>query len=171
MARLVFALTFLIVGCASTPPPRFMNQQHRQAYSMTEADLEQLQFYTSTKIIAHDLDSPGPQGVVLVDEGTPGLAVASGPNWIRVSFTEEGSGVVFLAEPSNRGGDSQYTLATETEGGGYQLVRTTKDRILRIGSRRFAIIEGANACLTVDPNTLKNVIGERRQLEGNRLED
>ena len=171
MARLAFALTFLIVGCASNPPPRFMNQQHRQAYSMTEADLEQLQFYTSTKIIAHDLDSPGPQGVVLVDEGTPGLAVASGPNWIRVSFTEEGSGVVFLAEPSNRGGDSQYTLATETQGGGYQLVRTTKDRILRIGNRRFAIIEGANAYLTVDPDTLKKVIGERRQIEGNRLED
>jgi hypothetical protein len=170
MARLAFVLTFLIVGCASNPPPRFMHQQHREAYQMTEADLEQLQFYVSTKVIAHDLDSPGPLGVVLVDAGTPGLAVASGPNWIRVSFTEEGSGVVFLAEPSKRG-DSQYTLATETPDGGYQLVRTTKDRILRIGNRRFAIVEGTNAYLTVDPNTLKNVIGERRQIEGNRLPD
>ena len=170
MVRLAFALTFLIVGCASNPPPRFMHQQHREAYQMTEADLEQLQFYVSTKVIAHDLDSPGPLGVVLVDAGTPGLAVSSGPRWLRVSFTEDGSGVVFLAEPSTRS-DSQYTLATETPGGGYQLVRTTKDRILRIGNRRFAIIEGSNAYLTVDPETLKNVIGERRQIEGNRLPD
>jgi len=172
MARFAFVLaTLLIVGCASNPPPRFMHQQHREAYQMTEDDLEQLQFYVSTKVIAHDLDAPGPQGVVLVDAGTPGLAVASGPRWIRVSFTEEGSGVVFFAEPTNRG-DSQYTLATEVEGGkGYQLVRTTKDRILRVGKRRFAIIEGTSAYLTVDPDTLKRVTGERHQVEGNRLPD
>lgn len=170
MARIAFALTLLIAGCAGNPPPRFMHQQHREAYQMTEADLEQLQFYVSTRVIAHDLDSPGPQGVVLVDGGTPGLAVASGPRWIRVSFTEDGSGVVFLADPTNRS-DSQYTLATETADGGYQLVRTSKDRILRIGKRRFAIVEGSNAYLTVDPDTLNQVVGERHQVEGNRLPD
>ena len=56
-----------------------------------------------------------------------------------MSFTEDGSGVVFLAEPSTRS-DSQYAGDRDAERG-YQLVRTTKDRILRIGNRRFAIVE------------------------------
>ena len=167
--RLAFALALSLTGCSSIPPSRFMHQQHRETYAMTEADLEQLQFFVSTKVIAHDLDASGPQSVVLVEAGTPGLAVASGPRWIRVRFQEEGAGVVFLADPSARA-DSQYTLATEADrGGGYQLVRLTKDRILRAGGHRYHIVEGANAHLVVDPETLKKVIGARRQVEGQRL--
>ena len=176
--RHALALTLLLAGCGtfaplrgSYAPPRFMHQQHREAYAMTQEDLEQLKFMVSTKVIAHDLDGAGPQSVVLVEEGTPGVAVASGPNWIRVAFQEDGRGVVFLAEPSARR-DSQYTLATETDGGGgYQPVRTTKDRILRSGSRRFHIVEGAGAYLLVDVKTLDKVIAGRRHIEGREPED
>jgi uncharacterized protein YceK len=168
--RLAFALPLLLAGCSSVPPTRFMHQQHREAYAMEQADLEELQFYVSTKVIAHELDASGPQSVVLVEAGTPGLAVASGPRWIRVRFQEGGDGVVFLADPTARA-DSQYTLATEVEGGGYQLVRLTKNRILQTGGRRFLIVEGTGAHLLVDSGTLKKVIGERRQVEGQRLDE
>jgi hypothetical protein len=176
--RLALGLVLLSGGCGifaplrgSYAPPRFMHQQHREAYAMTQDDLEQLKFFVSTKVIAHDLDTGGPAGVVLVDAGTPGVAVASGPNWIRVAFQEDGQGVVFLAEPSERR-DSQYTLATETEGEkGYQLVRTTKNRILRAGSRRYHIVEGAGAYLVVDQKSLAKVIDSRRHVTGREPEE
>jgi len=176
--RLALGLTLLCAGCGtfaplrgSYAPPRFMHQQHREAYAMTQDDLEELQFFVSTKVIAHDLDAEGREGVVLVEAGTPGVAVASGPDWIRVSFQEQGQGVFFLAEPNPRR-DSQYTLATEVEGGkGYQLVRNTKDRILRAGARRFHIVEGAGAYLVVDAKTLEKVIAGRRHVEGREPEE
>ena len=171
-------LALVLGGCGtfaalrgSYPPQRFMHQQFREAYALNEGDLEQLQFFVSQKVIAHDLDATGPQSVVLVEAGTPGVAVASGPRWVRVAFQEDGSGVVFLAEPSNKS-DSQYTLATEVPGReGYQLVRKTKDRVLRSGNRRFAIVEGAGAYLTVDGDSLEKVIGERRKVEGREVPD
>jgi hypothetical protein len=176
--RLSLLLTVVLAGCGtfsalrgSYPPQRFMHQQFREAYAINEEDLERLQFFVSQQVIAHDLDATGPQSVILVEAGTPGVAVASGPRWIRVAFQEDGSGVVFLAEPSNRS-DSQYTLATEVPGReGYQLVRKTKDRVLRSGTRRFAIVEGAGAYLTVDGDSLEKVIGERRKIEGQRVPD
>jgi hypothetical protein len=173
IGRLALGLALLSAGCGtlaplrgSYAPERFMQQQHREAYAMTQDDLEQLQFFVSTKVIAHDLDTGGPASVVLVDTDTPGVAVASGPNWIRVSFQEGGQGVVFLAEPSDRR-DSAYTLATEREGGnGYQLVRSTKDRILRAGSRRFHVVEGSGAYLVVDSKSLNKVTATRRRAQG-----
>jgi hypothetical protein len=173
---LAFVLALMLTGCAmlkgASPPPRFMHQQHRETYAMTEADLEQLQFFVSTKVVAHDLDATGPEGVVLVEAGTPGVAVAAGPQWIRVRFQKEGQGVVFLADPNARR-DSQYTLATDADGRkqGYQLVRQTKDRILRVGGRRYYIVEGAEAYLLVDAKTLQKVIAGRRKLEGEQLEE
>jgi hypothetical protein len=174
MRRLALAVTLLLAACGtfaplrgSYAPYRFMQQQHREAYAMTQDDLEKLQFFTSTKVLAHDLNAAGSEGVVLVDAGTPGVAVASGPNWIRVSFQQGGPGVVFLAQPTTGARDSQYSLATEgDEGTGYQLVRLTKDRILRDGTRRYQIIEGADAHLVVDQKSLTKVVDTRRKAQG-----
>lgn len=173
MRRLALALTLLLAGCGtlaplrgSYAPYRFMHEQHREAYAMTQDDLAKLEFFVSSKVIAHNLDDAGPEGVVLVDADTPGVAVASGSDWIRVSFQRGGPGVVFLTQATATH-DSHYSLATEVdEGTGYQLVRLTKDQVLRDGTRRYQIIEGADAYLVVDQKSLAKVVGTRRKAQG-----
>ena len=158
----------LHIGCAPSET-RFMHRQHRETYAINEQDLERLQFSVSSKVIAHDLDAPGAEGVVLVPAGTPGLAIASGPRWIRVRFQKGGQGVVFLADPAARG-DTGYALATESDGAdGYRLVRDVPDHVLRVGGRRYRIIEGDYTELLVDDDMLRKLIAERRRVEGERI--
>jgi hypothetical protein len=159
-AWVVLALTLAVAACG-TKPGRFYHLGHRKAYAIEDAELRRLQFYVSTKVVAHDLNAQGAQSVILVEEGTPGVAVDSGPNWIRVRFQAGGEGVVFLAPTG--GYDSSYLLATEAEdGSGYRLVRNEPDRILRAGSRRFKIISGSEAVLLVDAGDLTDLIEKER---------
>jgi hypothetical protein len=153
------ALPLVLTACAASPG-RFYHQGHRKAYAIEDAELKRLQFYVSTKVVVHDLNAQGAQSVILVEEGTPGVVVASGSNWIRVRFQPGGEGVVFLAPTS--GTDSSYMLATEAEDGSYRLVRNEPDRILRAGSRRFKIISGSEAVLLVDAGDLTDLIEKER---------
>ena len=163
------AAGLMLVGCGPQIQPLFMQKQHRELYAINEQDLARLQFYVSTKVVAHDLDAPGAQGVVLVDAGTPGIAIGAGPRWIRVRFQKGGQGVVFLADPAARG-DTGYALATESDGAdGYRLVRDVPDHVLRVGDRRYRIVEGANAHLRVDDKTLQKLVAGRRHVEGQRV--
>lgn len=166
-ASVVLGLALALASCR-TPPGRFYHHGHRQAYAIDEAELQHLQFFVSTKVVAHDLGAQGPGSVILVEEGTPGVAVAAGPNWIRVRFQAGGEGVVFLA-PAARV-ESSYMLATEAEdGSGYRLVRNEPDHVLRTGARRYRILSGADAALLVDAGDLKNLIEkERTHVEGQR---
>lgn len=163
--RLLMALP-LLASCSTSPPPRFMHQMHREAYAIGEGDFPRLQFYVSNRVIAHDLSAQGPGSVILMNRETPGLAVASGSNWIRVRFQPGGEGVVFLVNPAARG-DTGYTLATEVDGGsGYRLVRDVPDRILQVGDRRYRIVEGAEAYLLVDRDDLEKLVERRRHVTG-----
>ncbi len=48
---LLVALFFLFVGCSSGPTTfPFLNNTHRQAYSLTEDDLKKVQFYVWTGV-------------------------------------------------------------------------------------------------------------------------
>jgi hypothetical protein len=166
-AWVVLALTVAVAACG-TKPGRFYHLGHRKAYAIEDAELRGLQFYVSTKVVAHDLNAQGAQSVILVEEGTPGVAVAAGSNWIRVRFQAGGEGVVFLAPAA--GSDSSYFLATEAEdGSGYRLVRNEPDRTLRDGSRRYRIVSGSEAVLLVDAGDLTDLIEKNRtHVQGER---
>ena len=165
------ALILALVGCSDMQPYRFMQRQHRETYAIEAPDMTRLQFFVSTKVVAHDLDAPGAEGLVLVSAGTPGRAIAAGPRWIRVQFQEGGQGVVFLANPATHR-DTAYALATETDGGdGYRHVRDVPDHVLQAGGRRYRIVEGWDAELLVDGDTLHKLVEGRRHVEGQRISD
>ena len=165
-----------LVGCSdihlSGAPPeyRFMQRQHRETYGITEADMARLQFSVSSRVIAQDVDTPGAEGLVLVPAGTPGRAIAAGPRWIRVQFQKAGEGVVFLANPATYR-DTTYVLATEAadSGDGYRQVRDLPDHVIQTGGRRYRIVEGWDAELLVDGDTLKKLVETRRTVAGQRI--
>jgi hypothetical protein len=164
---LAFALT--LAGCGPTPPTRFLKKQHYEMYGIGERDLAQLQFFVSNKVIGHALDAPGAAGVLVMEPGTPGVAVGTGPNWIRVRFQQGGEGVVFLADPSASGGTG-YALATEVDGAdGYRLVRYVPDKILTVGGRRYQVVKGAHAELMVDTDQLRKLVAARPHVQGQRI--
>ena len=160
-----------LVGCSDMQPYRFMQRQHRETYGIEERDMTRLQFFVSTKVIAQDLDTPGAAGLLLVGAGTPGRAIAAGPRWIRVQFQEGGQGVVFLANPATSR-DTAYALATEADSGdGYRQVRDVPGHVLQAGGRRYRIVEGWDAELLVDGETLQKLVEGRRHVEGHRIDD
>jgi hypothetical protein len=165
-----------LVGCSdihlSGAPPeyRFMQRQHRETYGITEADMARLQFSVSNRVVAQDVDTPGAEGLILVPAGTPGRAIAAGPRWIRVQFQKGGEGVVFLANPATYR-DTTYVLATEAadSGDGYRQVRDIPDHVIQTGGRRYRIVEGWDAELLVDGDTLKKLVETRRTVAGQRI--
>jgi hypothetical protein len=165
---LALAFALVLAGCGAAPQSRFLKQQ-REMYALGDRDLGQLQFFVSNEVVAHALDTPGAAGVLLMAPGTPGVAVGAGPNWIRVRFQQGGQGVVFVADPSTRGGTG-YALATEVDGAeGYRLVRDVPDRILSVGGQRFQVVKGAHAELMVDTDKLRKLIAERPHVQGQRV--
>ncbi len=56
-AGLVGTLIFLLAGCSSGPTTiPFLNNSHRQIYSLNEEDLKKVQFYVSTDVVAQIQD-------------------------------------------------------------------------------------------------------------------
>jgi hypothetical protein len=98
------------------------------------------------------------------------VAVGSGPGWIRVRFQDSGAGLVFLADPAAHG-DTGYSLATEVEGGGYRLVRSDDDRILRYAGRRYRVPIGAFAELVVDQEKFTQFLIARGQNPGRPVQE
>jgi hypothetical protein len=169
---IVLALVPALVGCAKKPMMvPFLQKEHREAYAFTEQDLARVQFYSSSDVAVAELDGPpGAQGVVLVDDANPGVAIGSGPGWIRVRFQEGRPGLVFLADPTAQG-DTGYALATEVDGGGYRLVRNDDQRILRLAGRRYRVAIGAYAELVVDRDKFTKLLVARQQAQGQRARE
>jgi hypothetical protein len=146
-----------------------MQRQHRETYGITEADMTRLQFSVSERVIAQDVDMPGAEGLLLVPAGTPGRAIAAGPRWIRVQFQKGGQGVVFLANPATYR-DTTYLLATEADNAdGYSQVRDVPDHVIQAGGRRYRLVQGWDAELLVDGDTLKKLIETRRTVAGQKI--
>ena len=87
---IALALGATLVACAKKPMMiPFLQKAHREAYRFTEQDLERIKFYSSSDVVVEELDGPpGKEGIVLVDDANPGVAVGSGPGWIRVGFPD-----------------------------------------------------------------------------------
>lgn len=87
-ALLGCAALLLLAACA-TPTQTFLHRAHRQNFALRPDELESIQFYVSTEILARNEAQPdSPAGVVIVPVGTPGAVLEVGENWMRVSFSE-----------------------------------------------------------------------------------
>lgn len=165
--------TLVLLAACATPKEIFLHGWHRENYAIGAEELKQLQFYISTQVLAQeDSASQSPaaaESVILVPDGTPGLVTGAGPNWLRVSFQEGGSGVPFLADP--KGGDDSYWLATEVPGQpGFRKVKELSEKVLRQQGRAYRVVYGSSAQLLVSSRDLEQLIAQRRHLEGRAKE-
>ncbi len=168
----VFAVLF-IAACAN-PKVSFLHTRHRENLSIETPELKNLQFYISTQILARVVSTPGrgasPEDVIIVPVLTPGMATEVGPNWLRVRFSEGGSGVVFIAVVTQ--GDSAYWLATEIEDQqGFHKLKDLPGKILLNEGTAYELIYGDHARLLISEKDLSKLMQQRRQLEGVKASD
>jgi hypothetical protein len=167
---LVVVLFFLLVGCSSGPTTfPFLNNTHRQAYSLNEDDLKKVQFYVSTEIIAQVQDPMATQSF-LVPKLTPGVVTAAGPNWVKVSFREGGADVPFVADPNQN--DSRYYIASEVDGDrDFKRVTDVPGRVFIYKGTPLTLISGSDAILLLDWNSWEKVAETRKVTEGRKVVD
>jgi len=167
---LVVALFFLLAGCSSGPTTLpFLNNTHRQVYSLNEDDLKKLQFYVSTDVVAQVQDPMATQSFQ-IPSMTPGVVTAAGPNWIKVSFRKGGADVPFVADPKQN--DSRYWIASEVEGGrDFKRVTEVPGRVFIYKGTPLTLVFGADAMLLLDYDSWKKVAETRKVTEGRRVGD
>lgn len=166
---LVVALFFLLVGCSSDPTTfPFLNNTHRQAYSLNEADLRKVQFYVSTEIMAQ-VQNPGATQAFLIPRMTPGVVTSAGPNWLKVSFRQGGADVPFVADPNQN--DSRYYIASEVEGGrSFKRVSEVPGRVFIYKGTPLTLVYGADAMLLLDWDSWEKVVETRKVTGGRRVD-
>jgi hypothetical protein len=161
-------LTAIAAACASPKQP-FRQRWHREAYAIETDELKKVSFYISTEVLAQQVTEGGEvsaDSVILLPKGTAGVVLDAGPNWVRVSFEEGGSGAPFLAS-GKPGEDSFYWLATEVPGeSGYTRLKDLREPILRQGENAYRVMYGAGAYLLIGTRELEGIIATRRHLEG-----
>lgn len=167
---LVAALLFLLFGCSSGPTTiPFLNNSHRQIYSLNEEDLKKVQFYVSTDVVAQVRDTTATQSF-MVPKLTPGVVTAAGPNWLKVSFREGGADVPFVADPHQN--DGRYWIASEVEGGkDFKKVIDLPGRVFIYKGTRLTLASGSDAILLVDWEGWKELVETRKVTEGRRVGD
>jgi hypothetical protein len=165
---LIVVLFFLLVGCSSDPTTfPFLNNTHRQAYSLNEDDLKKVQFYVSTEIVAQ-VKEPGGTQSFLVPRLTPGVVTASGPNWVKVSFRKGGADVPFVADPSQN--DSRYYLASEVDGGkDFKRVTEVPGKVFTYKGTPLTLVSGADATLLLDWDSWEKVAATRKVTGGRQV--
>ena len=166
---LTVAIIFLLASCSSTPRVPFQNSSHRQNYSLNLGDLEKLQFYISTDVVAQYQDATGTKSLLLT-QLTPGVATGAGPNWIKVSFREGGVDVPFITDPNVY--DGRYWIATEVEGSkDFKRIYELPDRVFLYKGIQYKVVSGANAMLLFDVEGWKRVVETRKVTERRQVGD
>jgi hypothetical protein len=158
---------FLLAGCSSTAPIAFQNTSHRQIYSLTAADLEKLQFYISTDVVAQYQDGDGTKSLLL-PKMTPGVVTGAGPDWLKVSFKVGGADVPFLADLTQY--DPRYWIASEVEGSkDFKRIAALPGEAFIYKGTRYTLVSGADAYLLFDWEGWKKVVETRIATEGRRV--
>jgi hypothetical protein len=154
-------------GCG-THTEFFLNRAHRTNYALETEELQSLQFYISTDVLAHEIGtkSEGTRtSVYVVKRDTPGVVTEAGPTWLRVSFGPT-RGAPFVALP-DEDEDAWYWLATEVEGEqGFRRVRDLDDKVVVVDGRRFRLAYGSSARLLVNSKDLRKLIEKRAHAPG-----
>ena len=164
---LILAVIFLLAGCSSAPPTAFQNYSHRETYSLKLEDLEKLQFYISSDVIAQYQDAKGTESLLL-ERMTPGVATGAGPNWIKVSFRDGGVDIPFVTDPNQY--DGRYWIATEVEGDKqFRKISELPDRFFVHKGVRYKVVSGSDALLLFDWDGWKKLVERRKVTEGRRV--
>jgi hypothetical protein len=160
---------FLLAACASARQIPFLNDSHRQTYSLALEDLAKLQFYVSTDVVAQYQDASGTKSLLLA-RLTPGVVTGAGPNWIKVSFREGGVDLPFITDPEQH--DGRYWIATES-GADQQLkkIADLPEKSFLYKQTRYKVVSGADAILLFDWEGWKRLIETRKVTEGRRVGD
>lgn len=166
LAVLTLAVLMLLAACA-TPTQTFLHRTHRLNFALQPAELEGVQFYISTEILArNEAEGDSPAGVVIVPVRTPGAALDVGESWLRVSFSEGGRGVYFVTVPEP-GAESAYWLGTKLPGSGeIKRVKDLDDKVLHTDAGAFRVIRGDTARLMINSDQLEKLIEKRTHLKG-----
>lgn len=157
-AFLLFLIALTSLGCAERKTA-FRHKYHRAKYSLDAESLRTLNLYPSMDILGKGVDPQNPQAgerVFRLTKDTPGVVVDSGPDFLRVSFREGGSGAMFITDLSKQH-DDYYYLATEEPGGSLQKLDDAKDGVLRQDGVEFKIVNGNASHLLVDPDELREL--------------
>jgi hypothetical protein len=158
----------LVVGCAAKRQVRgFYNKSHRQRYQMTEAELRELQFYISKDVLVQGSPASRVEGeaVIILPQGTPGLVVESGPDWLQVAFEEEGTGVRFVTDQNQV--EDMFWFATELPGKpGLHKIHDLPRKVLYHDGVELMVVQGDDAVLYVDKKDLEKLIATRTHLQG-----
>jgi hypothetical protein len=163
---LMVAFSFLLASCSSSTPIPFQNTSHRQIYSLTLEDLEKLQFYVSTNVVAQYQDPAGGTKSLLLPKLTPGVVTGAGPNWLKVSFREGGADVPFLTDLSDY--DPRYWIASEIEGSN-DFKRITYGESFIYKGTRYTLVSGDDAYLLFDWEGWKNIVETRVVTQGREV--
>ena len=164
---LIIPVMILLIGCSSVRTIPFQNVSHRQLYSLKLEDLQKMQFYVSSDVVAQYQDATGTKSL-LVPQLTPGVATSEGPNWIKVSFREGGIDVPFITDLTQT--DGYYRIATEIDGGKeIKRISDLPDKSFLHNGVRYKVVSGADAMLLVDWETWNRVIETRKVTEGRRI--
>ncbi len=156
----------LVVDCSRRHALGFYNVSYRERYAITDTELRDLQFYVSEDVLVQ-AQAPGQSAtqVFILKQGTPGMVVDAGPDWIRVVFQKGGTGARFVTDP--RKAEDLYWLATETnDRPGLSKLGDLDTKVLVHDRERFAVLEGADAFLLVDRDDLDKLIKSRPHLSG-----
>lgn len=162
------AALLLLAGCA-TPRQTFLHRSHRENYALQPQELESVQFYISTEVLARN-ESAGDsaESVVVLPVGTPGVVTAVGSDWLRVSFTPGGEGAYFVTVPDT-GSDSAYWLATRADAASpLKRLKDLDAKVLHTSTGEYRLVYGDRARLMINSKQLQELIDTRTHLQGRK---
>ncbi len=161
------AAALLLLASCATPRQTFLHRSHRENYALQPRELESVQFYISTEVLArNEAAGNSAESVVILPVGTPGVVTEVGPDWLRVSFTPGGEGVYFVTVPDT-GADSAYWLATRATGAlEPERLKDLDPKLIHTDAGDYRLVYGDEARLMINSEQLLELIDKRTHLPG-----
>jgi hypothetical protein len=150
----------------------------RQIHNLNNEDLLQLEYYLAEPIVLYRSDVSGGSTIsgrklisqgdsvvdeIVVEEGTRGVAVDAGENWLAISFEQGASALPFSSDEAHRAEWSgTYSLSGSNWDNGIGTVE--------YDGKSYSAIRGSGfAYLLIDKESLSKVVKNKRSLEGRLL--
>jgi len=168
----------LFAGCATTNGLIPFTHDLRHIHGLKNDDLMKLQYYLAEPIVLYRSDVSGGSTIadgklitqgdsvvdeIVVKEGTPGVAVDAGENWVVISFEQGASVLPFSSDEAHRAEWSGiYSLSGSAWNNGIGTVEYD-------GKIYSAIRDSGFAYLLIDKESLSKLVKNQRSLEGRLL--
>ncbi|MGH8659543.1 MAG: hypothetical protein ACREV4_14010 [Gammaproteobacteria bacterium] len=168
----------LVTGCATTSGLIPFTHDLRHVHGLNNEDLMKLQYYLAEPIVLYRSDVSGGSTVtdgrlitqgdsvvdeIVVNEGTPGIAIDAGETWVVISFEQGASALPFSSDEARRAEWSGiYSLSSSDWNNGIGTVEYD-------GKSYSAIRDSGFAYLLIDKESLSKVVKNKRSLEGRLL--